>query len=99
MKTVKLKLHRTIVVSVLSVLCVLCATGINELEDQNWSKVAQLQGTFGSSAYFFNAQEGLIGTGHYLSNIPAQIYNTEDGGATWRLSQLPNPNLRGQVTD
>ena len=47
---------------------------------QDWTNVLQLSGTMGSSAFFFNAQEGLIGTGNYLNNIPAQIYYTENGG-------------------
>ena len=66
-----------------------------------WTKVLQLQNTFASSAYFFNATEGLIGTGssYFKSNTVASIYYTKDGGATWRESQLPNPNVIGQVTD
>lgn len=66
---------------------------------QDWTKVLQLTETNGASAFFFNAQEGLIGTGHYLSPTPAQIYYTNDGGATWKLSQFANPNILGQVTD
>jgi photosystem II stability/assembly factor-like uncharacterized protein len=66
---------------------------------QNWKNILQLDGTFGASAFFFNASEGLIGTGHYASNIPAQIYYTNNGGASWRLTQFANPNIHGQVTD
>ncbi|HWF43713.1 MAG TPA: choice-of-anchor D domain-containing protein, partial [Candidatus Kapabacteria bacterium] len=68
---------------------------------QNWSKLLQLTGTNGSSAFFFNASEGLIGTGWYLfvSTTLATIYYTDDGGATWTQAKLPNPNIVGQVTD
>jgi hypothetical protein len=66
---------------------------------QDWQKVLQLEGTYGASAFFFNANEGLIGTGHYLSSIPARIYYTNDGGTTWEIAQFANPNIRGQVTD
>ena len=66
---------------------------------QHWTNIFQLKGTYGASAFFFNAHEGLIGTGHYQSGMPAQIYYTNDGGATWRLSQFANPNILGEVTD
>ena len=71
----------------------------NDLRAQDWVPVLKLSNTFGSSAFFFNANEGLVGTGHYLFNTPAQIYYTTDGGATWNLSQFVNPNIRGEVTD
>ncbi len=78
--------------------CALCfAPSI--VNAQHWSKVLALSNTMGSSAFFFNAREGVIGTGHYLSISPAEIYYTTDSGSTWRLSQLPNPYLRGEVTD
>jgi hypothetical protein len=66
---------------------------------QDWTKVMQLTGTYGSSAFFFNAREGLIGTGHYSGSIAAQIYYTNDGGTTWQLAQFANPDIRGEVTD
>ncbi len=40
-----------------------------------------------------------MGTGNYLNSTPAQIYITSNGGASWRLTQFANPNIRGQVTD
>ena len=66
-----------------------------------WTRVLQLQNTYASSAFFFNATEGLIGTGssYFKSNTIAAIYYTNDGGATWLLATLPNPNIIGQVTD
>ena len=66
---------------------------------RDWTKILQFDSTFGASAFFFNANEGVIGTGNYRSSIPAQIYYTKDGGATWKLAQFANPDIRGQVTD
>jgi photosystem II stability/assembly factor-like uncharacterized protein len=67
---------------------------------QSWTQVLQFTGnTIGSAAYFFNAREGLIGTGHYRSGTPVRILFTEDGGTTWRDAALPNPNIKGQVSD
>ncbi len=70
-----------------------------DADAQHWTKVLQFDSTFGASGYFFNANEGLIGTGSYFDGIPAQIYYTNDGGATWKLARFLNPNIRGQVTD
>jgi len=67
---------------------------------QSWTRVLQFtDNTIGSAAYFFNAREGLIGTGHYRSGTPIRILYTEDGGTTWRDAALPNPNIKGQVSD
>src|SRR5437870_5127984 len=66
-----------------------------------WTKVFQLPGTRGASAYFFNATEGVIGTGDYhpRRSLPAKIFYTMDGGATWQQSKLPSDQIIGQVTD
>jgi len=65
---------------------------------QNWRKVAQLTSN-GASAYFFNANEGLVGTGNYQTGSAIQIFHTNDGGQTWSPSILPSMNLFGQITD
>lgn len=52
----------------------------------------------GSAAYFFNANEGVIGTGEYLLAFTARIYYTTNGGSTWIPSVMPN-YVQGQITD
>lgn len=64
---------------------------------QNWVEVTPLPNR-GSAAHFFNANEGVVGTGEYLLANPARIYYTLDGGKTWNLSAMPN-YVGGQVTD
>lgn len=77
----------------------LCA-GMQSTEAQ-WTKLTQFPGTRGASAFFFNATEGLVGTGDYdpYHGLPARIFFTEDGGATWQQAHLPNDQILGQVTD
>lgn len=66
----------------------------------DWQLLGKVPGdSRGSSAYFFNANEGVIGTGDYFLGGSARIYYTTDGGKTWALSLMPNLNIRGQVTD
>ncbi|HEY3876638.1 MAG TPA: hypothetical protein VGM92_14270, partial [Candidatus Kapabacteria bacterium] len=81
----------------LLVLCAIFCTRM--LHAQDWQPVLKLNGTFGSCAFFRNEQTGWIGTGSYLSAIPAQIYWTTDGGSTWQRAQFTNPNILGQITD
>ncbi|GEM_PF-3385232 len=90
-------MRRWVVLSI--VLCAALVCGNASSYAQNWKKVLQLDSTFGSSAFFFNGNEGVIGTGHYQSGLPARIYYTNDGGVTWHRSRLINPNIAGQVTD
>ena len=66
---------------------------------QTWQSVMTLPQASMSSAFFFNAKEGMIGTGNYNGGALAQIFYTTDGGATWRISSLPNPRIVGQVND
>jgi hypothetical protein len=63
-----------------------------------WKQVATLPSR-GTSAFFFNANEGLVGTGDYKSGGLALIYFTTDGGATWTQSIMPNPVFQGGVND
>jgi hypothetical protein len=52
-----------------------------------------------SCGYFFNASEGLIGTGNYLGGSIASIYYTTNGGARWIRAELPSTSIVGEVTD
>src|SRR6476659_4816699 len=65
----------------------------------HWKKVLTLSGTTGASAFFFNASEGFIGTGNYLTGGSASILYTSDGGKSWKKCTLSNPFVQGQVTD
>lgn len=66
----------------------------------DWQQIGQVPGdSRGSAAYFFNANEGLIGTGDYFKGGSARIYFTTDGGYNWTTSLMPNLNIKGQVTD
>ncbi|MDP4198335.1 MAG: choice-of-anchor D domain-containing protein [Bacteroidota bacterium] len=78
---------------------VLCAAG--ESGHAQWKFLTQLTGTRGASAFFFNATEGVIGTGDYnpFRSLPAKIFYTNDGGTTWQNAVLPNDQIIGQVTD
>ena len=73
----------------------------NRLFAQNWTNLLTLNGNAATSAFFFNASEGFIGTGFYFTSsaTPANIYYTHDGGTTWQQAQFPNPQIVGQVTD
>jgi len=72
----------------------------SESKAQYWFKVGPQLPARGTSAFFFNAQEGVIGTGEYYpgSQLGALLL-TFDGGNTWSRALLPNMNLRGQFTD
>jgi len=63
-----------------------------------WKQVATLPSR-GTSAFFFNANEGLVGTGDYKNGGLALIYYTTDAGATWTQSIMPNPVFQGGVND
>lgn len=80
---------------VLFFLAVVCCS---EVRAQDWQIVGTVTGR-GSAAFFWNADEGIIGTGEYLSGVPARLYYTTDGGKIWNISILPNQNIQGQVTD
>src|SRR5688500_8302027 len=70
------------------------------MAQSDWQLLGKVPGdSRGSAAYFFNANEGLIGTGDYFFGGSARIYFTTDGGASWSGSMMPNLNIRGQVTD
>jgi hypothetical protein len=81
----------------LSLLLVSSFTGTVALA-QDWQIVGTLPWR-GSAAYFFNADEGVVGTGAYNFGNTARIYTTTNGGATWDMALLPNQNIQGQVTD
>ncbi|HEY3875343.1 MAG TPA: hypothetical protein VGM92_07685, partial [Candidatus Kapabacteria bacterium] len=53
------------------------------------------------SAYFFDENHGLIGSGVrwdlYTGNGPCAIYRTTDGGLSWKASQVPT-TIKGAVT-
>lgn len=70
----------------------------SSLFGQNWKNVFTAPNTV-SSGFFHNENEGCIGTGLYTVGGPAQIYYTNDGGATWMLAALPGQQITGQVTD
>ncbi len=66
----------------------------------DWQLLGKVPGdSRGSAAFFFNANEGVIGTGDYFLGGSARLYYTTDGGRTWSLSIIPNLNIKGQVTD
>jgi hypothetical protein len=58
---------------------------------QDWQRVFQLPSSTMSCGYFFNASEGLIGTGNYLGGSIASIYYTTNGGARWIRAELAIP--------
>jgi hypothetical protein len=72
-----------------------------DLAAQNWQNIGQVPApqTRGASAFFFNANEGIIGTGDYYAGGYARLFYTTDGGVTWIGSIMPNMNIKGQVTD
>src|SRR6476620_480054 len=84
--------------TLLSLLVLLFTTRLCAQSD--WQQIGQVPGdSRGASAYFFNANEGLIGTGDYFKGGSARIYYTTDGGYNWTTSLMPNLNIKGQVTD
>lgn len=65
----------------------------------DWQRVFQIPSSTMSCAYFFNAQEGVIGTGNYMGGAIATIYLTTNGGTSWTRSELPSSAIVGEVTD
>jgi hypothetical protein len=96
LETPRMKTFRLSLIALLFGLVGIVST--NAFAQPHWVQVAKFPGN-GSCSFFFNANEGFIGTGNYLSGGNANIFSTTDGGKTWLQANFPIPVLDGEVTD
>jgi photosystem II stability/assembly factor-like uncharacterized protein len=86
--------------------CFLCALVFSCLAQEGysvWNKVGQFNDAI-SCGYFFDADNGIIGLGHFergvstfISDRPLLIFWTNNGGKNWNQSVIP-PGGTGRVT-